>query len=231
MMLKTQHIQAHDPFYRQEQRNHSLKRAFSSGLEENFDVAAFEQPKKQKQMEQQPEEPENEVLDSEFWGWLSNVDLSTLDDENALNLVNTLANNQPKGHKLTKRRSSNKGPTAMEIFLKYIEVKETGKNKTPEVDCSGLISKDCYDEWLITRRKVPVRPEETFRKAILQHITCTDGGSNPFPAHIEKPLLEMLRNYADVWPCFLEKTDKNGLPIKIGVKGLRAQGFHEKKSG
>mmetsp|Transcript_12208 Transcript_12208/g.26998 ORF Transcript_12208/g.26998 Transcript_12208/m.26998 type:complete len:223 (+) Transcript_12208:189-857(+) len=221
MMLQTPMVYPHhDPFYTQQTKG--LKRAFSSGLEENVDVAAFQEPKKIKV--EQSEEPSNEDLD--FWGWLSSADLLLEDTLNVAERLVVKEEKQPekrKGHKLTKRRSS-KGPTAMEIFLKYIVVHDSGT-----VDCSGLISKKCYREWLMTRRKVPVRPEETFRKAILQHITCTDGGSNPFPAHIEKELLEMLRTYARVWPCFEGSLDKNGQPIKIGVKGLRAQGYHESR--
>jgi hypothetical protein len=116
----------------------------------------------------------------------------------------------------------------MDIFLSFVKIHED-KNGKKQIDCSAVIDTPCYEYWLQTRKRKPMKPEETFRKAILSHITCTDGGSQPFPEHIEGPMLKTLRKSGRVWPCFVGVNDENDSPIKIGMKGLRCLGFHEQK--
>jgi hypothetical protein len=118
--------------------------------------------------------------------------------------------------------------TAMEIFHEFTEYyKDESGNLY--VDASGIISRECYERWLSSRKKTPSRPEETFRKSILCHCTSSDGGSAPFSPEVEAALLKILRQPGKVWPCFQGKLDKHGKPIRIGLKGLRATGYHEKK--
>uniref|UniRef100_A0A7S2WH50 Uncharacterized protein n=1 Tax=Mucochytrium quahogii TaxID=96639 RepID=A0A7S2WH50_9STRA len=121
-----------------------------------------------------------------------------------------------------------KAITAMEVFLSFVRTVQT--NLGPQIDCRGVFSRACFERWLETRQNVPSKPEECFRKSILAHITCSDGGSCPFPAPIETALLEILRETGSVWECFRGRFDQRGRPVKIGIKGLRCQGFHERES-
>jgi len=119
--------------------------------------------------------------------------------------------------------------TAMEIFHNFTKW-YTDEKGNLYVDASGIISRECYELWLASRKKMPSRPEETFRKSILCHCTSSDGGSAPFPPEVEYALLKLLRQPGKVWPCFEGQVDKNGKPVNIGQKGLRATGYHEKKA-
>lgn len=119
--------------------------------------------------------------------------------------------------------------TAMEIFHNFTKW-YSDEFGTLYVDASGIISRACYEQWLSSRKKLPARPEETFRKSILCHCTSSDGGSAPFPPEVEYALLKLLRQPGRVWPCFQGQVDKNGKPVNIGQKGLRATGYHEKKA-
>jgi len=124
---------------------------------------------------------------------------------------------------------SNSRMTAMEIFHNFTKW-YSDENGNLYVDATGIISRDCYEQWLASRKKLPARPEETFRKSILCHCTSSDGGSAPFPPEVEYALLKLLRQPGKVWPCFQGQVDKNGKPVNIGQKGLRATGYHEKKA-
>mmetsp|Transcript_5567 Transcript_5567/g.8649 ORF Transcript_5567/g.8649 Transcript_5567/m.8649 type:complete len:238 (+) Transcript_5567:22-735(+) len=120
------------------------------------------------------------------------------------------------------------GITSLEVFTSFVHV-YIDHNGNRVVDCSQILSRDCFEKWLQTRTVYPSHPEECFRKSIISHITCSDGGSSPFPKEVEKGLLEIARR-REVWACFRGGIDSvTGKPIKIGIKGLRSLGFHEKK--
>merc|ERR1712110_648226 len=88
-------------------------------------------------------------------------------------------------------------------------------------DASKILSKECYDQWVRSRKKVPMRPPEAFRRALTAHVRGVDG-RKPFPEDVEQSLLKELRKKT-VWQCF--RNDENcGL---IGVQGFPALGFHE----
>ncbi len=144
-------------------------------------------------------------------------------------------------------KSLNRGlRTAMEVFQEFTKVyvkRATGQHDKKRVcdllsfwetadkvvDVRSIISRECYEAWLESRKQMPVRPEECFRKCILAHITATDGGSAPFPEPVETALLDLLRQRGVPWPCFQGCKDKKGNPMNIGHKGLRATGYHEKR--
>ena len=132
--------------------------------------------------------------------------------------------------------SSNRSPmnatgsrsvTAMSIFSKFTKrhVNELGEDV---IDVGGIISSECYEMWLSTRKQIPKSPEECYRKCILAHCTASDGGSQPFSKEVEAALLNLLRKKGNIWPCFAGKYYESGREIVIGRKGLRAAGYHEK---
>lgn len=127
-------------------------------------------------------------------------------------------------------KSLNRGQrTAMEVFQEFTKVYADRATGHQVVDVRSIISRECYEAWLESRKQMPVRPEECFRKCILAHITATDGGSAPFPEPVETALLDLLRQRGAPWPCFQGCKDKKGNPMNIGHKGLRASGYHEKR--
>jgi hypothetical protein len=115
-------------------------------------------------------------------------------------------------------------PTSHEIFMSFVRVLPCGA-----VDCSDILSPKCHQRWLETRTTRPSHEAECFRKSLIAKVTRTDCGSAAFPPAIEAALLVLLRK-REVWPCFKGKLDQlTGRPIKIGSKGLRSLGFHERE--
>jgi hypothetical protein len=115
-------------------------------------------------------------------------------------------------------------PTSHEIFMSFVRVLPCGA-----VDGSGILSPECYQRWLETRAARLSHEAECFRKSLIAKVTRTDCGSAAFPPAVEAALLVLLRK-RQVWPCFKGKLDPlTGRPIKIGTKGLRSLGFHERE--
>mmetsp|Transcript_636 Transcript_636/g.767 ORF Transcript_636/g.767 Transcript_636/m.767 type:complete len:368 (-) Transcript_636:663-1766(-) len=104
--------------------------------------------------------------------------------------------------------------SAYQLFLSHTLVLSSG-----EVDTSGIFSKECYLQWLASRRKIPENPENSFRSALVSHVTgilrC-----KPFPPRVEASILQRLKKKR-VWECF-QDTDK-----KVGSIGFRGKGYHE----
>jgi hypothetical protein len=115
-------------------------------------------------------------------------------------------------------------PTSHEIFMSFVRVLPCGA-----VDCSDILSPKCYQRWLETRTARSSDESECFRKSLIAKVTRTDCGSAAFPPAVEAALLVLLRK-REVWPCFKGKLDSlTGRPIKIGSKGMRSLGFHERE--
>mmetsp|Transcript_4980 Transcript_4980/g.15846 ORF Transcript_4980/g.15846 Transcript_4980/m.15846 type:complete len:283 (+) Transcript_4980:313-1161(+) len=119
--------------------------------------------------------------------------------------------------------------TSLEVFISFTR-QVVGPDGALQIDCSGILSIACYERWLATRRVPPSHPEECFRKSLISKVTRSDGGSAPFPPEIEAPLLKLLRR-RQIWECFQGKLDSiSGKPIRIGQKGMRSLGFHEREN-
>jgi hypothetical protein len=87
-------------------------------------------------------------------------------------------------------------PTSDEIFMSFVRVLPCGA-----VDCSGILTLECYQRWLETRAARPSHEAECFRKSLIAKVTRTDCGSAAFPPAVEAALLVLLRK-RQVWPCF-----------------------------
>lgn len=125
----------------------------------------------------------------------------------ASNSSSELTSNSSK-HKLNKNVSSHK------VFMTY----------APAVNGrSQILSKECFETWVATRKNGCKKPEFSFRKALIAHLTGKDG-RRPFPPDIEKLVLNEVRR-KEVWPCFVDKKEQKYK--NIGMKGCKQYGFHE----
>lgn len=81
-------------------------------------------------------------------------------------------------------------------------------------DCNGIFSRECYEDWLNSRQKTPKHPEESYRRALIGHVTG-DSRRKPFPPEIESCVLERLRE-KKVWECFKQDEEST---TRIGAQG------------
>jgi len=69
-----------------------------------------------------------------------------------------------------KAAASSSAPiTSLDIFYRFVHTYvDIGGFKT--VNCDKVLSRECYTAWLNTRKKVPLLPEESFRKTLISHL-------------------------------------------------------------
>lgn len=110
-----------------------------------------------------------------------------------------------------------KALTTRQILLKYAKTDAAGN-----VDATGMLGKECYQEWVSTRQVVPRVPHTAFRDAV-KKVLIGSSRVTPFPPNVEAAVLELMRE-KEVWPCFA------GIPrIGIGKRGWRVRGYHQRK--
>jgi len=119
---------------------------------------------------------------------------------------------------LGKKRSRQK-MTTLQVCRNFITY--STDNETV-VDVSGMFSRRCFETWVRSRREAPLKPEESFRRAITAHIRGTDC-RQPFTPSEERAILHRLRGKGAFDQAFA-KNDKH-----IGRVGFRSKGFHESK--
>ena len=57
---------------------------------------------------------------------------------------------------------------SIHVFLRFVHRNEHGN-----FDASGVVSRECFEEWLRSKgNNVPRDPEEAFRKALIGHCNC-----------------------------------------------------------
>mmetsp|Transcript_9437 Transcript_9437/g.15424 ORF Transcript_9437/g.15424 Transcript_9437/m.15424 type:complete len:217 (+) Transcript_9437:230-880(+) len=112
------------------------------------------------------------------------------------------------------------GITSYQVFLYFA-------TESQECGVARVLSKECYETWLATRRVVPDSAHEVFRRHITAHLTGTRKRC-PFPQEIEADLLQVVRK-CQVWPCFAGLTNNKHQPIEIGKNGFRSKGYHEQR--
>lgn len=95
-------------------------------------------------------------------------------------------------------------------------------NGKEHLDASGLVSRQCYDLWVNTRKTLPPNPEKAFQRSLSAHVTGVDGRV-PFTQDEEEAVLRILRR-KERWLCF-EKSN-----TRFGQMGFRAKGYHEKEN-
>jgi len=107
--------------------------------------------------------------------------------------------------------------TSFEVFGEFI-IRDP---LTGSVDTSGILSKSCFQRWMVSRKQVPKDPPRSFKDALKAIIKGTNR-CRPFSEDVEADLMTRLRE-DKTWPCF----EGSGLSL-IGSRGWRTlAGFHE----
>lgn len=125
------------------------------------------------------------------------------------------AETQEKGVKNSRRKDATK-KTSLELFREFMKILPDGT-----VDASRIVSRECYDAWILSRRQRPTEPEKIFQRTLTSHLTAIDGRA-PFRLEEEIGILHVLRA-GTRWPCFAD------CPIRFGCSGFRAFGYHEQR--
>uniref|UniRef100_A0A7S2RUA7 Uncharacterized protein n=1 Tax=Mucochytrium quahogii TaxID=96639 RepID=A0A7S2RUA7_9STRA len=106
------------------------------------------------------------------------------------------------------------GHRAFSVFMQYAQFNANGT-----CDTAGILSRECFEMWLRTRKELPKEPERAFHKAIHDHLRGMHG-RRPFHPAVEADLLIRVRKRGK-WPCFTNCRS-------IGGRGFRGLGFHER---
>jgi len=103
--------------------------------------------------------------------------------------------------------------TTYGVFMDFVVYLPSGEVKTERI-----LSKECYNTWLKSRKYRSKKPWECYRDAIIGHIRGKNG-RRPFPKDVERSLLKNLRR-KETWKCFKGRAN-------IGCCGFRGFGYHE----
>lgn len=109
--------------------------------------------------------------------------------------------------------------TSMRVFREFIK-RSRNRDGVETIDASAVISRECYDLWVNTRKQLPPNPEKAFQRSLSAHVTGVDGRI-PFTPSEEAAVLKVLRR-KERWPCFEQSS------TRFGLMGFRAKGYHEK---
>jgi hypothetical protein len=107
--------------------------------------------------------------------------------------------------------------TSINIFRSFLQKSPKNGKITSAL---GVISKECYELWLKTRKFPSKLPEKAFQRALSGHV-CGVDGRVPFSQEEEVEILKVLRR-KQRWECFTNSK------CKFGESGFRSKGFHEK---
>ena len=69
-----------------------------------------------------------------------------------------------------------------------------------ELDATEVISKECFEDWISSRKTTPIHPRRSFQRALSAHITGL-GGRMAFEENEEIAILKVIRQPIR-WPCF-----------------------------
>jgi len=75
------------------------------------------------------------------------------------------------------RPEDQKALTSLRVFRKFIKpvkIVRDGK-EVIELDASMVVSKECYELWLSSRKSPPPKPERAFQRALSAHLGALDG--------------------------------------------------------
>eukprot|EP00515_Schizochytrium_aggregatum_P005781 CAMPEP_0202051236 /NCGR_PEP_ID=MMETSP0963-20130614/4504_1 /ASSEMBLY_ACC=CAM_ASM_000494 /TAXON_ID=4773 /ORGANISM="Schizochytrium aggregatum, Strain ATCC28209" /LENGTH=254 /DNA_ID=CAMNT_0048616391 /DNA_START=66 /DNA_END=830 /DNA_ORIENTATION=- len=132
----------------------------------------------------------------------------------------------PSAAILTKRRRiTRQQPTnTLPIIMRYMEWRED----LNRYDATNAFSKECYTEWLQSRKAKVKNGPDSFRRAIMSHITGQDG-RKPFAPKVEEAILRIVRKN-EIWDCFQGTVDAAGRRVQVGLYGFRGSGYWETRA-
>lgn len=96
---------------------------------------------------------------------------------------------------------------------------------TNKISGHGIITAECFQRWMSTRKNKIKHPEDSFRRTLLAHIRGSDG-RRPFPEEVESSILQKLRTEKTPWK-FLKEYRKNYNPTRKGFLA-KNYGYHER---
>jgi len=108
--------------------------------------------------------------------------------------------------------------TSIKVFKRHLFHTELGSEGAGQAIVDGVISHECYNDWLSTRSRAPAKPEKTFHRTLTCTVSGTDG-RQPFTPEEEVAVLTQLR-VKRVWPAFANAS------LPIGSKGFRGCVLH-----
>jgi hypothetical protein len=114
--------------------------------------------------------------------------------------------------------SASPGGTSIKIFRRFIRHTPDSYG-TSALDASAIVGAECFAAWRQSRVG-DIDMERNFQRCLTAHLTKSDG-RKPFDAAEEKAVLRVVRQKR-TWPAF------QGTTHRIGQKGFRALGFHER---
>ena len=63
---------------------------------------------------------------------------------------------------------------SMRVFREFIK-RTHNRDGSDSIDASGVVSRECYDLWVATRKQLPPNPEKAFQRSLSAHVTGVDG--------------------------------------------------------
>ena len=60
--------------------------------------------------------------------------------------------------------------TSLRVFRRFLKKLQNG-----EINAEEIISRECFELWVSTRKSMPLRPEKAFQRALSAHICGVDG--------------------------------------------------------
>jgi len=64
--------------------------------------------------------------------------------------------------------------SSMKVFREFIKRTQTSDGNEI-IDANGVVSRECYDLWMNTRKILPPNPEKAFQRSLSAHVTGVDG--------------------------------------------------------
>jgi hypothetical protein len=89
-------------------------------------------------------------------------------------------------------------------------------------DASGLLSRECFEAWVASKRGEPKKAEHNFKEAVLGMLRGKSCSKTTLPVEMQEALLAEVRQKR-VWPCFEGRLDEEGNPVTIGATGFRGK--------
>lgn len=89
-------------------------------------------------------------------------------------------------------------------------------------DASGLLSRECFEAWVASKRGEPKKVELNFKEAVLGMLRGKSCSKTTLPVEMQEALLGEVRQKR-VWPCFAGRADEEGNPVTIGATGFRGK--------